>query len=245
MNASAFEFRLRYLTHAVIYVGAFAGPQIWSHYRHTPYQTVWLRAATWLSIHGWMSFYAAIVTLGTLAAVLALGGALLRTWGAAYLGADVVGDHAMHGKAIMADGPYRYMRNPLYVGTFLNSLAMAILLPPGGAIFIVLGIGIVQLRLMGGEEVFLSAKLGAPYLEYKARVPKIFPSLAPRIPAGGKKPRWIQAVLSEAYMWATLAVIAVVAWSFDAKPFPLYVLCAWGLSLVVRGAMPREAKAAV
>jgi len=238
MNASALEFRLRYLTHAVIYIAALSAPQLWAG--NGRYRTVWLGASSLVSQHGWLSFQTVIVALAWLAILLALAGALLRTVGAAYLGAGVVTDTVMHGEGVVADGPYRHMRNPLYFGTFLNALALAILLPPWAALFLVLAIGMVQLRLMGGEEVFLSEKLGAPYLEYKARVPKIFPSLMPRIPAGGKKPHWMQAVLSETFMWGALAAVCVCAYRWDAKPFPLYVLCAWGMALVVRGVMPAK-----
>ena len=79
---------------------------------------------------------------------------------------------------VVADGPYRYMRNPLYLGTMLHTLAVALLMPLSGALFAVVAIAIEQMRLIGGEEAFLEGKLGERYLAYKQAVPRI-------VPAGG------------------------------------------------------------
>ena len=43
-------------------------------------------------------------------------GVVLRVWGAAYLGYDTVHHGDMQAGGVMADGPYRYIRNPLYIG---------------------------------------------------------------------------------------------------------------------------------
>ena len=48
-------------------------------------------------------------------ALLVFLGAGLRTWGAAYLRTEVVHDTAQHSQALVADGPFRYTRNPLYL----------------------------------------------------------------------------------------------------------------------------------
>src|SRR5215472_8264099 len=48
----------------------------------------------------------------TLASVPAFAGAAIRTWAAAYLRSSVVHDPALHAEGLVADGPYRYTRNP-------------------------------------------------------------------------------------------------------------------------------------
>jgi protein-S-isoprenylcysteine O-methyltransferase Ste14 len=48
-------------------------------------------------------------------ALLVFLAALLRTWATAYLRTEVVHDMSQHSEALVADGPYRYMRNPLYL----------------------------------------------------------------------------------------------------------------------------------
>jgi protein-S-isoprenylcysteine O-methyltransferase Ste14 len=51
------------------------------------------------------------IAIGT-GALLVFLAAMIRTWGAAYLRTDVVHDTAQHSKALVADGPFRYVRNP-------------------------------------------------------------------------------------------------------------------------------------
>ena len=43
-------------------------------------------------------------------------GAWLRTWGSATLSVGVMQDRQMRGDSVVAEGPYRCLRNPLYVG---------------------------------------------------------------------------------------------------------------------------------
>ena len=48
-------------------------------------------------------------------AALVFVAALLRTWATAYLRTEIVHDAPQHAEALVADGPYRYVRNPLYL----------------------------------------------------------------------------------------------------------------------------------
>ncbi len=100
-----------------------------------------------------MSFSTATVVVLAAAIVLALAAALVRTWGAAYLGATVVKDPAMRAGALVAAGPYRYVRNPLYLGIGLHTLAIAILMPTSGAVFAIVAMVLFDLRLIGAEGV--------------------------------------------------------------------------------------------
>ncbi len=107
---------------------------------------------------------------------------MLRVWGVAYLGYGVVHHGDMQGRAVTAAGPYRYMRNPLYVGGWFMILAISLLMPPSGALFTMVLLTIHFLRLILGEEAFLAAKLGEPYREYLRAVPRIVPRLRSSLP---------------------------------------------------------------
>jgi hypothetical protein len=149
-----------------------------------------------------------------------------------------MGDTAMHGETVVADGPYRYMRNPLYVGSWLNTLALALLMRPSGAVFTLVALAGFQMRLILGEEAFLREKLGAAYGEYCAAVPRIAPRFkvrGSRFDGSGERARWGQAALAEVYMWLSAAAFAVLGWRYDTVLLLRCVVVALGVSLVVKG----------
>jgi len=136
------------------------------------------------------------------------------------------------------------MRNPLYVGSWLNTLALATLMRPSGAVFTVAGIGVFLLRLVLAEEVHLRETLGEPYAAYCARVTRIFPALRPRVKADeGARPQWGRAAAAEVFMWMSAAGFAVLGWRYDALLLLKWLLVSLGVSLVVKGLMGRGEKA--
>lgn len=128
--------------------------------------------------------------------------ALVRTWGSAYLGRDVVHDQAVHSETLHADGPYRHVRNPLYLGNVLMGIAMSIFAPPIGSPLILIGIPVFCYRLIGREEAALESQQGDSYRAFMRAVPRLWPSVRARIPAGGGKPDWINGLASEAFFWS-------------------------------------------
>jgi protein-S-isoprenylcysteine O-methyltransferase Ste14 len=256
MKASALEFRLRFLVHGVIYVLGFTAP--WNYLFNKggvaagfwSGKAVWLPAALAIERAGWTSLTGAANLLLALGIFFALAGAALRTWGAAYIGSAVVKDGGMHDASalnadqttaagVVADGPYRYMRNPLYVGTMLHTLAVTLLMPLSGAVFAVVAIALEQARLIGGEEAFLEGKLGERYLEYKRLVPRIVPSLRARVMGSGVRPSWGMAVLGEVYFWGVAVAFASVGMRYNALLVIQGVVVAFGASLVARAFVPK------
>ena len=244
MKATAFEFRFRFLIHAVIFVLGFTAP--WN--RLIPLDPAGPNAHVWgtLAAHlamlkpGMIGIATAFNLLIALAALCCLASASLRTWASAYLGASTVQSASMHGDAVVAAGPYRYFRNPLYAGIFIHALALALLMSPSGAIFSIVAIGFFEIRLILGEEAFLTAKLGEPYLAYCARVPRLFPALTPRVAASPTRPHWLLAFLSESYMWGALLVFATVSYRYNATLIMQGILIALGVSLVIRAFLPKR-----
>lgn len=239
MKASALEFRLRYLIHVIVYALGFSAP--WNYMLHLdngigPRQLI----AAWLTHDFSMSFATASSSVTVLALLFAIAGAGLRTWGTAYLGSAVMSDGVMHGDTVVADGPYRYVRNPLYIGTFLHTVALAMLMPPSGAIFSLILIAIIQLRLIGGEESYLSTRLGAAYLAYQAAVPRLVPSLRPRTASSGARPCWGTAFIAEIYMWGVAASYALVGWRYNAILVIQGIIISLGVSLVARAFLPKK-----
>jgi protein-S-isoprenylcysteine O-methyltransferase Ste14 len=236
MKATPIEFRFFIL--AAIFCLGFTAP--WDYWLHLDSIRTWQLLAAWPARSGWLSFSTATIVVLLLGIIWALKAAFLRTWGTAYLSPSIVQDPALHGEGIIAAGPYRYVRNPLYLGTFIHTLALALLMPPTGAIFCILAISLFQLRLIVAEESFLTAKLGEPYLAYCAKVPRLFPALTPQVPASTMQPNWPTAVLGEIYMWGVVASFAILGWRYNSILLIKGVLVSLGVSLIVRAFLPKR-----
>ncbi|MCK4244029.1 MAG: isoprenylcysteine carboxylmethyltransferase family protein [Candidatus Omnitrophica bacterium] len=94
-------------------------------------------------------------------------GEVIRTWAAGYLVKD---------KLLVKNGPYRLIRNPLYLGSFLIGLGAVII---GHSLlllsaFILLFLG-AYLPTIFREEKFLAQKFAADYLNYQKTIPSFFP----------------------------------------------------------------------
>lgn len=112
---------------------------------------------------------------------LAVGGAVgaiglaIRAWAAGHLAKN---------ERLATSGPYAHVRNPLYIGTLLTGVGLAI----AGA-HLAIGVAVVAffllfyLPVMGEEESHL-AKILPGYDEYRRRVPRLWPTLAPRYSGG-------------------------------------------------------------
>jgi protein-S-isoprenylcysteine O-methyltransferase Ste14 len=157
-----------------------------------------------------------IVFFGTFLVFLT---ALLRTWASAYLRTDVVQDPNLRAEKVLADGPYRYTRNPLYLGNVLLAIGMGLLASRAGFVFIVAGMLIFCLRLIGLEEANLCREQGKPYIEFCSRVPRLWPSFSPRLPASGLQPKWRQAFLGELFMWGFFVAMLVFAVTLNQRAF--------------------------
>jgi protein-S-isoprenylcysteine O-methyltransferase Ste14 len=238
MRASAIEFRLRMLINAAIIILGFWAPWIepW-HIGRRISLLEWL--ALELSRIGIMSFSTATTALLILAALIAAKAVLFRVWGTAYLGSSTVNSMGMVAGKVMADGPYRYMRNPLYIGLWCMVIALAFLMPVSGAVFAVILAGVFALRLSLGEEPFLTAKLGEPYIAYMRAVPRFIPRFRGVPGPAGATPHWFRASLAELTPIGAFVAIVLYARNYDPEITGRVILIFFGASLVVRAFLPR------
>jgi protein-S-isoprenylcysteine O-methyltransferase Ste14 len=238
MGASAIEFRLRMPINAVIIIVGFWAPWIeaW-HIGRRISLLEWL--ALELSRTGVVSFAAATPLLLITAGLIAASAVLFRVWGTAYLGAGTVNSATMVAGKVMADGPYRYVRNPLYIGVWCMVIAMTFLMPVTGAAFSAIFITIFAIRLARGEEAFLTARLGEPYRAYLRAVPRFIPRLrgAPS-PTGAAKPHWIRALLAELTPIGIFVAIIAISRNYDLQLAGRIILVFFGASLVARAFLP-------
>jgi protein-S-isoprenylcysteine O-methyltransferase Ste14 len=250
MKATAFEFRFRIWILAALYSLGFSAPWIANRTRYgigVPNSTAWLALSTNLSRIHLLSLEQATLFVTGLAIVSAFAGAAMRVWGTAYLGSSIVQSGAMHagqGGRVIAAGPYRHVRNPLYIGSILFALSVSILMPPSGAIIFLIVTAVFYFRLILGEEGFLSNQLGPAYQDYRQRVPRLLPSVIPRIPAPPVRPQLLQALVNEVLPVGYALCLAVLAWRYEPDLLVQCLLVCFGLSLVAHALLPKAPAAA-
>jgi protein-S-isoprenylcysteine O-methyltransferase Ste14 len=238
MRASAIEFRLRMLIMTVIIVLGFWAPWIEALDLGRRISLLeWL--ALELSRAEILRFTFATPAVIVLGALLAAAGMVLRVWGTAYLGYGTVHHAELQAGGVMADGPYRHVRNPLYLGGWCMMAAMCFVMPPTGALFALPLVTVFLLRLILAEEAFLMVKLGEPYQAYLRAVPRLIPRLRGALPAAGDKPHWLVAILSELNPIGVFFTLSVLSWWYDNELMLKGILVSFGLSLVVRAVLPR------
>ncbi len=197
MRATKFEFERRFWIITGIYAVAFS----LSAFDHTSF-IVGLRHLIAPSITRGspqaIMFSRIVILAGGLLVFLT---AVLRTWGAAYLRTEVVHDTAQHSEALVADGPFRYTRNPLYLANLPMAAGFGVLASRLGFLFLVVASWLFLYRLIFREEEALRQNQGESYRAYLEAVPRFWPSLTPRVPAGNRVPQWGQAFAGESFVW--------------------------------------------
>ena len=181
----------------------------------------------------------AVILLGSLVAAL---GAILRIWASAWLGHGIVINREMQAGAVMADGPFRYVRNPLYLGLVCMIAAMALIMPASGALFVLIVVPVFLFTLIRREEQFLNARSGEPYRAYLRSVPRLIPRLRTTLAPTGNRPHWRQAVLSEINPIGVFVTITFLSWTYDNRLMIRAILVTLGVSLVVRALMPKHTR---
>jgi hypothetical protein len=146
--------------------------------------------------------------LGSFAVAL---GALIRSWAEAYLHSSVVHDKELHSSRLVADGPYRYVRNPLYLGNILLALGVGLMASRAGFVVLVLGMTLFVYRLILREEAGLLESQGESFRRFRESVPRLLPALRPRVPAGEARPDWVDGFVGETCMWSVAVAEAVFA----------------------------------
>ncbi len=199
MKATKFEFERRFWIIATIYLIGFSISRD-SSLVHQLRQ--WVAPSVDSHLFGHLVFF--------LGALLVSSAAALRTWGAAFLKSDIVHDPHQHSENLVADGPFRFTRNPLYFANLPMAAGIGLLASTAGFVFLVLANWIFVYRLIFREEAALSQTQGASYQKYLEAVPRFWPSLTPRVAAGGAIPRWPQAFFGETFIWLfTLAELSI------------------------------------
>jgi protein-S-isoprenylcysteine O-methyltransferase Ste14 len=230
MRATQFEFRYRFWFIFLLFWAAFSAYGI--DHRGT--------AAALVHAFGYNAGSPAIRGVFVFAALLIGFAALVRTWASAYLQSERVHDANLRTEGVVADGPYRHLRNPLYFGNLLLALGMGLLMSRLGFVIVVLGHVIFLLRLIGREESELLASQGERYRAYTDAVPRLLPSLRPRVPSGGLRPQWLQAFGGELFFWILFAGTAYFAITLESRTIPTVALVGMVIYFLMLAVLRRQ-----
>ena len=87
---------------------------------------------------------------------------------------------------LVSTGPYRFTRNPMYLGMVLLSASGPVIIGLYGNLWPAAGLAVwLHFRFVLPEEEFLRDRLGVGYLEYASRTPRWLGLPGPRVPQTG------------------------------------------------------------
>jgi protein-S-isoprenylcysteine O-methyltransferase Ste14 len=231
LPASPWDFRMRALVFGIIYGVGFAGGFF--------LQYIWFGSSqpTYAYI-GASGGPAGIHAAAFIPVLLALAAQAIRLWGTAYLSSGVVWSARTTSTGLLLAGPYRYVRNPLYLGNIIAAVAIGLIGPPMVTALVVVGNVAFVLRLISVEERYLTAAHGQPYRDYCRTVPRLFPRFTPApIEVDPQPPQWADAFWGEVFFLAfvvTALYNAIVTWAAPNSTMWIVFAAAMGLQSLIR-----------
>ncbi len=217
MKATDWEFRNRTLLFGLIFGLTFP---LYALDRHNAAVSV----ANWIGPALHMSTHLVSRILIFIGAALLVAAAFIRTWASSYLRAKVVYAVGLRTDSLVADGPYRRVRNPLYLGNALIATGLGVMMSRIGFPIAMLATVIFCYRLILREETELRASQGMTYQTYLHMVPRLWPSLRPRIPSAGGQPMWAEGFKAESWCWGFAS--AVLAFALTSSLAAFYAILA-------------------
>lgn len=227
-------FRFRVLIFTLLSLLGFYAP--WIRYFSTgPAPSTWITLSAWVARTGLLDYAQATVTVTVAVVACALLGAFFRLWATAYIGVGVMNDKSLRADHIVASGPYRYLRNPLYLGNLLTCAAVSILMPLSGALVFLAGVVLLTVALVAAEGPHLAQQLGAAYDTYRKQIPSFIPALRTHVPPAPVRPRWLQALAAESFHVGYALCLLLFAWQYNVDLLLRCLLICYGISLVANG----------
>lgn len=122
------------------------------------------------------------VLTATIGTIVLMFGELFRIYSVAFIGSISRTRKESLGNQLITSGPFKWVRNPLYLGNFLIVMGLAIY--TGVLWFCVLTASMFYFQyyyIVEYEEGLLEKKFGQEYVAYKATVPAWFPKALPKL----------------------------------------------------------------
>lgn len=129
--------------------------------------------------------------------MITLYGEMLRVWAHLYASEGTSGREIfLRADSLNREGPYRFVRNPLYLGNF--HIIGGLLIVFSNIIAFLIGIAFLIFQysfIILAEENYLKDKFGEEWLNYKKKVPKFFPKIKNLRIAGSQRKNTLAKVI--------------------------------------------------
>ena len=212
MRATNWEFKNRAMLFGLIFGFAFC------LYFVDP-QNVVAALANWLSAKLGIDANLLARVMFALATALLVVAAVTRTWASSYLHGGVVYASEVKTASLIADGPYRHVRNPLYFANVLLAIGMGAMMSRAGFFAGIIAMLVFCYRLILREESELQSSQGEHYNSYLNAVPRLWPALQPRTSSAGRKARWMDGFKAEFWCWGFAIGVAAFAITLNTTVF--------------------------
>jgi protein-S-isoprenylcysteine O-methyltransferase Ste14 len=143
-------------------------------------------------------------------------GFFIRWWGSSYLTSGVVWSGDVVTGGVEVSGPFRYVRNPLYLGNIFIAIGIGLAGPPAVTVLVIVFNIAYIYRLIAIEERFLTEAHGASYRAYQSAVPRLMPRFRPALaPPVARPPAILDGFLGELFtLGFALGMTAIALWSW-------------------------------
>lgn len=222
MKASSWEFENRAMIFGLIFAVSFP------LYSLDP-QNATAAFANWVAPKLHMDADLVARLLFALASVVMIVAASIRTWASSYLHSNIVYASAVKSASLVADGPYRRVRNPLYLANILMAISLGAMMSRPGFVVAVVLMTVFCYRLILREEAELQATQGEGYAQFRRTVPRLLPSLRAKAPPSGGQPKWSAGFKAEGWYWGI--ALSLVVFTITLKLLWFFVIL--GLSIAL------------
>lgn len=145
-------------------------------------------------------------------ACVIFGAEAVRVWAVGFAG-SVTRTRGDSVPSLVCAGPFRFVRNPLYIANIALYVAWALLFGLGPySVFVGLYFAIQYSFIVQYEETLLYDTFGAAYREYQSRVPRWWPRLVPVETRSDHRFSLAASLRSERSTLLAIALTALACW---------------------------------
>ena len=234
MRATDWEFKNRAMVFGIMLTLCF-----WFYAVDHQNMAAWV--ANWVAARWHVNADLVARMIFAFAAVVLCLAALIRTWASAYLHAGVVYASELKSASLVADGPDRQVRNPLYFANVLMAIALGTMMSRVGSFVVIVLMTVFCYRLILREESELRESQGEGYEAYRRAVPRLLASPLPKIAASGRLGNWKDGFKAEAWFWGFGLALVAFAATLKLAVFFVILAASLGVFWLVTSKMEKKA----